>query len=56
LEIGLLVSFLVWLGFMIPASAGAVLFEGRRPALFWISSGYYLASLWIMSAILVFWP
>lgn len=56
LDFGLIVGALVWLGFVMTATSGSVIFEGRRPALYWISGGFSLVSLLAMSAILTLWP
>ncbi|MDP3402949.1 MAG: DUF1761 domain-containing protein [bacterium] len=45
----------VWLGFMVPPTISSVLWE-HRPWKYWfITSGYYLVSLVIMSVILTVW-
>lgn len=46
---------LVWLGFVAPVQLTDVLFGGRPWKLFAINTGYQLASLLVMSLILVFW-
>jgi hypothetical protein len=46
---------LVWLGFVAPVQLTDVLFGGKQWRLFLINTGYQLASLLVMSIILVFW-
>jgi hypothetical protein len=46
---------LVWLGFVAPVQLTDVLFGGKQWRLFCINTGYQLASIIVMSIILVFW-
>ena len=47
------VSLLMWLGFVLPVTLSSVLWEGRKVKLFVLNSLYYLASLVIVSWILL---
>ncbi len=49
---GAAVGFWCWLGFIVPALLGSVLWEGKPPKLFLINIAYYLVTLGIMGAIL----
>lgn len=42
---GLMTAFWSWLGFVMPVQATDVLFGGKAWKLFWINTGYQLASL-----------
>lgn len=42
-------SLIIWIGFIVPPVLSSVLYEKRSWALFFISSGYQLASLLAMS-------
>lgn len=48
-------AFWNWIGFMAPVLLGAVLWEGKKMTWFWITAGYYLVNLllmsWIISAV-----
>ncbi len=52
---GIQAGFWMWLGFVVTTSLGGLLFEKRPPAIFYITSGYYLVALIIMGAILAVW-
>ncbi|HRH55712.1 MAG TPA: DUF1761 domain-containing protein [Candidatus Paceibacterota bacterium] len=45
----------VWLGFVVPVTLGPVLWETRPWKYWFITSGYYLVALCVMSAILTAW-
>src|ERR1700749_1053694 len=45
--VGMFVSFLIWLGFVLPAHSGVYLWEGKPIKLWFIYSGYYLVLLLI---------
>ena len=45
----------VWLGFMVAPTISSVLWENRPWKYWFITSGYYLASLILMSVILTVW-
>lgn len=44
-----------WLGFVVPVSLGGVLWEGKSWKWWWITAGYYLVSLFLMSLVLTYW-
>lgn len=44
-----------WLGFIAPVTLGSVLWEGKPWKLWFINSGYYLATFFAMSLIYVYW-
>lgn len=48
-------AFWGWLGFVAPATAGMSIWEGKPWSYWAIVSGYWLASLVAMSAILSYW-
>lgn len=50
----IILAFWLWLGFVAPVMVNSVLFEGKSWNLFWINSGYQLASLILMALILSF--
>lgn len=50
---GLMGAFFNWLGFIAPVTAGIVLMEDRSFKLWLIQNGYYLATLMLMSVVLV---
>ena len=52
---GLQGAFWNWLGFVAPVSIGGVLWESKTWKWWFITAGYYLVSLGIMSVILVLW-
>ena len=52
---GLLVGFLVWLGFIATLSLGSILWEGKNFKFYAINVGYQLVSFLIMSLILTVW-
>ncbi len=45
----------LWLGFVVPATIGSVLWENRPWKYWFINAGYYLVALCGMSAILTLW-
>lgn len=45
-------AFWYWLGFAVPLTAGAYLWEGKSWKLWALNAGYYLASLLLMGAII----
>lgn len=55
LETGLLVSFMLWLGFVLPTVATHNKFAMRPKALLWIDAGHQLIVMLIMGAILSVW-
>ncbi len=52
---GALTGFWLWLGFVVTTNASTVLFEGRPAGLYLINSGYHLAGLLGMGALLAVW-
>lgn len=48
-------AFFTWLGFYFPTQLGATVWEKNSWKLFFINTGYHLASLLTMSFILTFW-
>jgi ABC-type multidrug transport system permease subunit len=52
LQTGLISAFWMWLGFVMPVQVTDVLFGGRKWNLFAINTGYQLASLLAMGAVL----
>jgi len=48
-------GFWVWLGFQVPILAGAVLWDKKPWALFYINAGYQLITMVVMALILVLW-
>ncbi len=52
---GLQAGFWVWLGFVVTSNLATVLFEGRHPTLYYLNTGYQLAGLLIMGALLALW-
>ena len=52
---GLLVGFLVWLGFIATVQIGVVLWENKPYKLFVINTGFNLVELLIMGAIIATW-
>ena len=48
-------AFWIWLGFIATVGLGSILWEGKTFQLYAINTGYYLASLFLMALILVFW-
>lgn len=57
IPIGLAINSAAWttLGYFVPVLLSQVAFENRSWKLFFITSGYYLVSLGIMSTIMAFW-
>lgn len=52
---GFIAGFWLWLGFIAPVQLTEVIFSGKKLQLFIINTGYQLASLLIMGAILAVW-
>ncbi len=52
---GAAIGLLAWLGFVATTHGVNYLFEGRPARLYWINTGYPLASLVIMGALLAVW-
>ncbi|RJQ34056.1 DUF1761 domain-containing protein [Candidatus Parcubacteria bacterium] len=52
---GLQAGFWNWLGYVVPVSLGAVLWDGKSWTYWFITAGYYLASLLAMGVILALW-
>lgn len=48
-------AFWLWLGFFVPSQLATVLWEEKPAKLYFINVFYYLASLYAMTAILVWW-
>ena len=48
---GIMLSVLVWLGFVATTGLNGVTFEGRPPALYFINNGYHLVALVIIGAV-----
>jgi hypothetical protein len=55
LHSGLASGFIMWLGFVAPVTIGSVVWDGKPWMLWAINSGYYLAALLVMGAILGYW-
>jgi hypothetical protein len=55
-EGALMGGFWYWVGFAVPITAGAFLWEGKSVKLWILNAGYYLASLMLMSAIIGAFP
>jgi hypothetical protein len=55
LKSGLQCSFWNWVGFIVPLTAGAVLWEGKPWKLFFLNASYWLVALLSMGAILSLW-
>ena len=55
LSTGLMAGFMNWLGFVVPVTVGAVLWEGRSWKLWWLNASYSLVGFLIMGAILSVW-
>ncbi|MCB9252321.1 MAG: DUF1761 domain-containing protein [Flavobacteriales bacterium] len=49
-------ALFTWLGFYFPGELGATVWSKNSWKLFAINSGYHLSSLFIVAAILLFWP
>jgi hypothetical protein len=52
---GLFIAFMNWLGFVAPVLVAPVMWEGRPWKWWFITSGYYLVSLGLMSLVLTYW-
>ncbi|MFZ2763522.1 MAG: DUF1761 domain-containing protein [Minisyncoccia bacterium] len=55
LEVGIKAAFWMWLGFVVPVSLGAVLWENRTWKLWVINASSYLVTLIVMGIILALW-
>ena len=53
--IALNMAFFTWLGFYFPGELGATVWEKKSWKLFFINTGYHLASLLVVASILTFW-
>lgn len=51
----LVVSFLIWLGFVMPITLGSVLWEGKSFKLFFLNSAYNIINIFVVATILVSW-
>ena len=49
---GVLLGFIAWLGFVVPASLNSVFFEGRSTTWWTITAGFWLVVLVVMGAII----
>lgn len=49
-------SIFTWLGFYFPGDLGSVAWERKSWTLFFINTGYHLASLFVVASILTFMP
>lgn len=56
ISLGLQGAFWNWLGFIVPLTAGAFLWEGKSWKLWALNAAYYLVSLMVMGVILASWP
>ena len=52
---GAILGILGWIALVVPTNLSNVIFEGKNAKLFYISIGFYLASLVIMGGILAVW-
>lgn len=52
---GVLFGFFAWLGFAVPMTAGAFLWEGKSWKLWGLNAAYYLVSYSVMGVILALW-
>lgn len=52
---GLLTGFFVWLGFVATTQYQLVIFEDRKPKLFFINTGYEFTNLLIMGVVMALW-
>ena len=52
---GMLIGFILWLGFIAAPLAASYIYEGRPFNLFAINSGYWLAGLLITGGLLAVW-
>jgi hypothetical protein len=52
---GVLIGLLAWIGFVATSQGTSYLFEGRSFRLYTINTGYHLASLVLMGALLGVW-
>ncbi len=52
---GLQTGFWNWLGFILPVTAGAVLFEQKPFKLFLLNTSYHLVTLLVMGVIVALW-
>ena len=52
---GAMLGLLIWVGFIVPLSVGAVLWEGKSMKLFFINIFYWAINLILMGIILTVW-
>lgn len=52
---GLLVGFIIWVGFVATTSMLDYLFSNRSSKLYFINNGYYLLGLLLMSSLIAAW-
>lgn len=52
---GVMTAFWGWLGFVVPATVGSTIWEGKPWSYWFITAGYWLISLIAMGAILGYW-
>ena len=50
---GLVVTFLLWIGFVMPITLGSVLWEGKSFKLFFLNNAYNILNMFVMAIILV---
>ena len=56
IALAVILTFLVWLGFVLTTALGPLLWEDRNQQLFLIQVSYSFVSLILMAAIIVAWP
>lgn len=52
---GAQVGFWIWLGFIAASSLSAVLWEGKKPVIYYIYNSYMLLSLLVFGGMLAVW-
>ena len=52
---GLQTAFWVWLGFIATTQLATVIFEGRKPGLYFLNIGYQLVACLVAGALLAIW-
>ena len=55
LQSGLIIGFMLWLGFTATITLQSVVFEGKSKELYIVNNGYNLVSILVMAAILSTW-
>ncbi len=55
IALGVILGFLIWLGFVLTVSLQPLLWEGKKQELFLLNNGYNFVALIIMAAILAVW-